>query len=428
MMANISDFFLKTAKCCSRFMFRISLLCVIVTGIPNSVSAFDTFWHFSAAAEVGRRYGFSEDAVRVLKFSSFCMDYFGPFITEVIGAIDKNVSYLEFQNLPTTGQTHAASNFMHFDNLAGRLDRNWKFDYLWSRLLENTQSTIISYYNDSRLNDDDRKKLILLTLGASIHMVEDFYSHTDWIHFNFIKMGFPKKKTDDGFDRAPTWYEVRKKLGAPSSHRRSENWKFHLCTGIFPPVDSVPKSTFDVPLSHTTMNHDNSQLYYSGASQIKFHGFGIHPATDSASAVIHQFFAYHTACSAAIEWIQILEENPAVNKAIEFAKGWDVSKLSHGIRDDLDDGLSSALMISCIMQKWDGNYPPRERDKDCGTLKILQHIHVPSMGNVFWGSFPKDSILQHLSLGIGDSTGYYAFDSLWIRKQQLSAIGKRKGK
>jgi len=417
-MLNVFNLFSGIGTRVSRLILRTSLLIAILTTSYSSVSAFDTFWHFSTAAEVGHVYGFSEDAVKVLKFSSFCMDYFGPFITEVIGFVDKNVSYLELQNIPTTGQTHAASSFMHFDNIAASLDRNWKFEYLWSRLLENTRKTIIAYYsnasyNNVKLNDDDRKRLILLALGASMHMVEDFYSHTDWIHFNFVKMGFPQKKTEDGFDRAPTWYEVIKKFGPPSSHHRSENWKFRICSGIFPPVDSAPKSTLGVPLSHSLMNHDNSQLYYDGQSQITFHGFGIHPAKDSASAVLHQLFAYHTACAAAIEWVGLLEEDHVVKKAIEFAKGWDVSKLSHGLRDDLEDGLSSALMISCILQKWDGNHPPRDHDKDCNTLKILEHIHVPTMSNLFWRSFPKDSILQDLSVGFGDSTGHYTFDSLW---------------
>ena len=252
-----------------------------------------------------------------------------------------------------------------------------------------------------------------------MHMVEDFYSHSDWIHFNFRKMGFPQSKTADGFDRAPTWFEVRRKLGAPSAKHRSENWKFQVSCGVFPPVDSAPLSSLGVPKSHTPMNHDNSQLYYNGASQIKYHAFGIHPAKDSATAAEHQLFAFHTACAASIEWIALLEENPETKTAIDFAKTWDVSKLDDEVKDDLDDGLSSALMISCIMQKWDGNYPPKDRDKDCGTLKILAHIHVPTMGNLFWGSFPKDSILQKLSFGVGDSTGHYTFDSLWLVKRPM---------
>ena len=178
-------------------------------------------------------------------------------------------------------------------------------------------------------------------------------------------------------------------------------------------------STFGVPLSHTTMNHDNSQLYYNGASQIKYHGFGIHPALDSASAVTHQLFACRTASAAAIEWIGLLEESRSAKRAIDFAKRWDVSKVDPEVADDLKDGLYSALLISCIMQKWDGNYPPHDRDTVCDAFKLLAHIHIPTMGNKFWGSFPKDSILQHLILGIGDSTGHYSFDSLWVGRHPM---------
>ena len=190
--------------------FRVSLLSLSLAASYSSVSAFDTFWHSSAAAVVGQKYGFSADAIRVIQFSSFCTDYFGPFITEVVGTMEKTAGYLELRDLPTTGQTHAASNFMHFDNLAGAIDRNWKFDYLWSRLLDNTRTKIAHDYQNTKLKDDTRKKQILLTLGASLHMVEDFYSHSDWVHFNFANMGFKQQKNDEGFDRAPTWFEVRK--------------------------------------------------------------------------------------------------------------------------------------------------------------------------------------------------------------------------
>jgi hypothetical protein len=418
-MLFIFIFFRKMTSWFQRHLLRPGFIFGLLFLSHSSVSAFDTFWHSSAATIVGNKFGFSADATRVLQFSSFCMDYFGPFITEVVGALEKSAGYLELRNLPTTGQTHAASNLMHFDNLAGAIDRNWKIDYLWSRLLDNTRRKIVRDFQNAKLKDDTRKKIILLSLGASLHMVEDFYSHSDWIHFNFASLGFKRQKNDKGYDRAPTWFEVRKKFGAPSARQQKENWKMKVCCGVFPPADSVPKSSFGVPLSHTPMNHDNSQLYYAGESQIKYHKFGLFPATDSASAVRHQLYAYHTACAAAIEWIELLEEDPVVKTAIDYAKGWDMKGVDADVVDDLEDGLYSALMISCILQKWDGNYPPPERDKDCGTLKILEHIHIPKMSNKFWGSFPKDTILQYLSFGFGDSTGHYTFDSLWVGKHPM---------
>ena len=371
------------------------------------------------ATQVGEKYGFSPDAIKVLQLSSFCLDYFGPFLTEAVSFVEKNVSYLELKNLPSTGEAHAASNFIHFDNIAGGLDRNWKFDYLWSRLLDNTKQTVSSYYANSKLNPDERKRLILLALGSSIHMVEDFYSHSDWIHHNFVKMGYPQQELRPGEPRSPTWFEVRKRLGVPSAKHLKENWKFQVCTGIFPPPTDAPVSPEGVPLSHTTMNHDNSQLYYNGASQIKYHAFGPFPATDSASAVTHQLYCIHSATAAAMEWMALLEKDPDVKTAIDFARTWSTANTDRVVADDLKDGLYSSLMVSCVVKKWDGNFPPPDRDKDCGTMKLLSHMHVPTMGNVFFGAFAKDSVLQKLTTGFGDSTGHYTFDSLWVGKHPM---------
>lgn len=415
-MLRFQELFTSEASAFRHPLLRVALVGALLAGAPRSTDAFDTYWHWEMATSVGNTYGFSGDAVKTMQMSSSAVDYFGPFMTEIVGGISKSISYLELRDLPTTGETHAASNFMHFDNLAARLDRNWKFDYLWSRLYENTQKTLVRYYRDTSRKIDHRKMLILLSLGASLHMVEDFYSHTDWTHFDFAKRGFAQQRTKEGELYAPTWFEVRKRLGAPSSRKRTENWKFRLCTGIFPSADSVPTSSMNVPLSHTAMNHDNSQLYYSGTSQIKYHGFGAVPATDSASAVAHQRFAINTARMAGIEWISLLERDPAVRTAIEFAKGWDMTKVDKEIANDLKDASYAAILVSCIFQKWDGDNPPKERDKVCGTFKLLAHIHIPTTGNLFWGAFPKDSILQHLNFGIGDSTGHYAFDSLWVVK------------
>lgn len=122
---------------------------------------------------------------------------------------------------------------------------------------------------------------------------------------------------------------------------------------------------------------------------MQFHKFGLFPAKDSMSAATHQLYAYHTACAAAIEWIGILEKDSVVKKAIKFAKGWDAAKAKGSAGDDLDDGLSAAKMVSCIMGKWDGASPPMDRDKECGTFKLLGHIHIPKMSNLFLDHFLK---------------------------------------
>src|SRR5207237_1301261 len=90
-------------------------------------------------------------------------------------------------------------------------------------------------------------------------------------------------RTPEGLDRAPSWFEYRQKYGAPPIDSDGK-WNIHVNSGIFPPTDNVPKSAQGVPLSHTPMNHDNSQLFFAGESQLKYHGYGMHPAKDTASA------------------------------------------------------------------------------------------------------------------------------------------------
>jgi hypothetical protein len=76
-----------------------------------------------------------------------------------------------------------AAIYLHFDNLDGDLQHNSDFDYLFSHLLQSTQNLLADYnrlYADERI----RSVLTLVTL-ASLHAVQDFYSHSDWIHNDF---------------------------------------------------------------------------------------------------------------------------------------------------------------------------------------------------------------------------------------------------
>src|SRR5262249_20225605 len=59
------------------------------------------------------------------------------------------------------------------------------------RLLYNTQQLLSELNGQTDLSEGHRKIAILSALGSSLHMVQDFYSHSDWIHNDFEKMGVP---------------------------------------------------------------------------------------------------------------------------------------------------------------------------------------------------------------------------------------------
>jgi hypothetical protein len=159
--------------------------------------------------------------------------------------------------------------------------------------LQSTQNLLAGY---RKLNVDDRtrKVLTLITLGASLHAVQDFYSHSDWIHNDFNKTDVKMIKLPSGDLRAPTWFEVRSKHDVP------DKWPFQVKSGIYPPIAGALNT-------HTHMNHDNSRLMYMEyenpgqplRSEAEYHNAGAVPARgDDASNFAHQQLAVNTALAA----------------------------------------------------------------------------------------------------------------------------------
>ena len=155
-----------------------------------------------------------------------------------------------FRNTNSTVAVRKSAILTHFDNLYGELNTNSRFDSLFNRLLKNAQQTIDTISLNSNLNEGNKKMGILMGLGGSLHMVRDFHSHSDWIYNDFAKMGNP------------------------------DGWPFKVQSRVYPPPGNSPTT-------HTHMNHDNSQLFYEGASQGSFHNARAIPAaTESSSSSI----------------------------------------------------------------------------------------------------------------------------------------------
>ena len=66
----------------------------------------------------------------------------------------------------------------------------------------------------------------------------------------------------------------------------------------------------------------------------------------------------NSAAGASIEWVKLLMTFPAAKKAIEYARTWDVKKFNPMMEHDLESGLASTLLMSCVVNKWDGTSLP----------------------------------------------------------------------
>jgi len=411
-------------------MFRRVIVALMLFALFCSpASGFDTYWHQEAVRQVAETFAFSEDARKIMQIGNFSPDFFGP----VSALASQSLQGQALQSLNQFGADNAVSRqaavFLHFDNLYGELQGNAKFDSMFTQLLKNTQAALAGYKKQSGTDDRTRKVLVLITLGASLHAVQDFYSHSDWVHQDFSKTKTPPVGLQAGGTRAPTWFEFRAKAGAP------DKWPFQVKTGIYPPIPNAANT-------HTHMNHDNSRLLYRELespgqpllSQAKYHNAGNVPARegDDASILAHQQYAYNTAVAASTEWISKVEENADAKAAIEFARTWNLKTDNPKLVKELDAGQATLMALSCVAGKWDGEDPPGDRGVLCKTVldKGISASSATSAENLesiiiglgtraafpwalkytgkFWEVHKQYGILQALSQGIGSATGHYS--------------------
>ncbi len=411
-------------------MFRkISALFALLALVVSPAAGFDTFWHAAASREVGTEFGFSDDATNIMQLGNFSPDFFGPVAEYAAEHLD-NKELAEFNKEGINEKdVKQFAVLLHFDNLNSDLNRNSRFDRIFNQLLKATQSALAGYRKKRDLDDRTRKILTLMTLGASLHAVQDFYSHSDWVHNDFSRMNVKMVQLSSGAVRSPTWFEVRDRLGNP------DRWPFQVRTGIFPPVAGNP-------YTHTHMNHDNSRLVYKeyetpGAplvSQAPYHNAGPEPAReqDASSVLAHQQLAVNTAIAASIEWVRKIEENGDAKAAIESAKTWDLRSDNPKLEEELKAGLAAQMALSCAAGKWDGDDPPQDKaalckavlenkmnpiggktstfeDKILGIAATLGLPWVLRFSGAFWSIHSKYNILERLASGISGKSGHYKF-------------------
>ncbi|HET7186300.1 MAG TPA: hypothetical protein VFI82_16570 [Terriglobales bacterium] len=406
----------------------LALLTLFALLVPPA-SAFDTFWHSQASRAVGKEFGFSEDAWKIMQLGCFSPDFFGPisdFANERLQGKDlKNLNQYGNNNL----QVRRSAIFLHFDNLNGALTRNSQFDSLFTQLLRNTQDLLANINTRPDLDDRTRKVITLLTLGASLHAVQDFYSHSDWIHNDFNKLPVKMVPLAAGGFRAPTWFEFRDKSGDP------DHWPIRVTTGIYPPPAA------DIPNTHTHMNHDNSGLLYKeyetpGApvrSEAPYHNAGPVPAhaDDPVSVAAHQKLAADTAIAASLEWVRKVEENAGAKAAIERARTWNLKISDPKLAKELQAGLAVQLALSCAAGRWDGEEPPADRGALCRSVleKKFNPLSASTGAQIeseiiglaaglalpwalkftgkFWDVYSRYQLLDQLTNSIGTESGRY---------------------
>jgi len=151
------------AFCCALF--------TVFSVLTNCSSAFDTGHHLdlTRAALASPEVGFDTTAVTVVQVENWLVDWYSNSITS-----------------PSEIKAHAVH--LHFDSLHEEnllLESRDSLDRYWRRLAANTKQEVI----EATTNQDAVK--LLAVLGASLHCVQDFYTHTDWVETHPRQPGQP---------------------------------------------------------------------------------------------------------------------------------------------------------------------------------------------------------------------------------------------
>ena len=397
----------------------------ILLASPMAVG-FDCGWHWLITTEVIQGREFTPYSTDILILGSWGPDLFQTLYQNILGrrieqvqgesklALVPGLSRLMLYSKAKNSRqltTRKAAVFLHFDNIADELDSNYKVHLLWQRLQENTVRLIVTTYEHPQWDKDTKGLIILLALGSSLHMVQDFYSHSNWIHNDFKKLGM----SDCPAGRVPTYFEACRFFGL--TNNETPAFPFAMEFGIYPYPTPLPFTQEGVPKTHEAMNHDNSQLCEGGLDMAIYHTAGMISARESAAG--HQHLAVATAMAACHEWLLLLEQAPQVREAIEFAGHLKRRKFTAQAESRL--AVESFIRANILLQKWDGPHPSIElqrvaqqsqRTHSHLLLSLLRGRNelIPNVFNRYWSVYVDFDICERLAAGLGNTqTGRYEF-------------------
>ena len=207
---------------------RRPLLCAVAAvaaalclAVAPTAGAFDTGPHFDITRDALTAEGFNDNAIQSAQVSNWFVDLYEnaesiPFsghagaFKELIGlglgpGSGANGVLVAINKWPKS--VIDASDRSHFDATNKVLSNSAALTAEWSRLQRSVGALVRETKDPVQL---------LSVIGISLHQVQDFYSHTNWLESSGAS-GQGPDWTADGFGRTPTWFDV------PAPARSAEN-------------------------------------------------------------------------------------------------------------------------------------------------------------------------------------------------------------
>lgn len=162
--------------------WRSVVLCVCLCMAATQTYGYDTGHHTDLirnALTVANAGSFTSDAVSVITLSNWMADWIGQ-LPIVAGKFASKLS--DFKIHKTRMEA------LHFDNLFS-VDDVARY---WYKLIENTRSQVKEIItNDSAAKKAGASKaeMLMFLLGWTLHVIEDFYTHSNWINYVGVPPG-----------------------------------------------------------------------------------------------------------------------------------------------------------------------------------------------------------------------------------------------
>lgn len=185
------------------YFLNIGLLVGAMSLTPIKSLAFDTWWHAECTRKAMVANGFSPDARLATQFSNYLTDVFPAF-----NLANEELQKAGIQRLRLKGDL--SYEYMHFDAVFTNSD----IEHNWKSLLNNTIGALRKYSSSPQVKPGFRIPVLFNIIGASLHTVQDFYSHSNWVNLHISLSKTP----------IPTWFEVDS----------IERGKLTLFTGAYP--------------------------------------------------------------------------------------------------------------------------------------------------------------------------------------------------
>lgn len=181
-----------------------TLAATIVAAQCAPALAYDAGPHTELTVDAMSAEGFGKDAVEVSAVNNWFVDLYQQQ-SEVPFSGHSGLRNLflagAFRNENWPASVSAAARRSHFDDTPGFNDTNG-IAIEWDRL----RRAVWELVQEARDENDPAK--LLTVLGMSLHQVQDFYSHTNWIEpqrgMGTDGPGWPER----GYGSTPTWFDV----------------------------------------------------------------------------------------------------------------------------------------------------------------------------------------------------------------------------